>query len=114
MAQGAPDATDATDATDAPGPLLLSDDEKRVLELHDKLQQLQLETALIKAQTNYAPSMVQEIQMLSFGENPLTPTVKVQDRRRKGKGAQLKQPSMPSWTPVPDTSCATRPLRASW
>ncbi|KAK9416922.1 putative Centromere protein H (CENP-H)-domain-containing protein [Seiridium unicorne] len=33
--------------------LLLSDDEKRVLELYDKLQQLQLEIALITAQKNY-------------------------------------------------------------
>ncbi|KAI1460432.1 centromere protein H (CENP-H)-domain-containing protein [Annulohypoxylon moriforme] len=37
-------------------PLLLSDDEKRILELHDRLQQLQLEIALLTAQKNYDPS----------------------------------------------------------
>ncbi|KAI0595031.1 centromere protein H (CENP-H)-domain-containing protein [Biscogniauxia sp. FL1348] len=36
-------------------PLLLSADEKRVLELYDRLQQLQLEIALLNAQKNYAP-----------------------------------------------------------
>ncbi|KAI1073912.1 centromere protein H (CENP-H)-domain-containing protein [Whalleya microplaca] len=40
---------------DAPGPLLLSDDEKRALQLHDRLQQLQLEIALLTAQKNYVP-----------------------------------------------------------
>ncbi|KAI1822415.1 centromere protein H (CENP-H)-domain-containing protein [Xylaria intraflava] len=34
-------------------PLLLSDVEKRALELHDKLQQLQLEIALLNAQKRY-------------------------------------------------------------
>ncbi|KAJ2979419.1 hypothetical protein NUW58_g7205 [Xylaria curta] len=38
-----------------PTPLLLSDKEKRVLELHDRLQQLQLEIALLNAQSNYVP-----------------------------------------------------------
>ena len=38
-------------------PLLLSDGEKRVLALHDKLQQLQLEIALLKAQQDYAPGI---------------------------------------------------------
>ncbi|KAI1373698.1 centromere protein H (CENP-H)-domain-containing protein [Hypoxylon crocopeplum] len=42
--------------TDIRPPLLLSDDEKRVLELHDRLQQLQLEIALLTAQKNYDPS----------------------------------------------------------
>ena len=37
-------------------PLLLSDDEKRILYLHDRLQQLQLEIALLTAQKNYDPS----------------------------------------------------------
>lgn len=32
--------------------LLLSDDERRVLELYDKLQQLQLEVAIINAQSS--------------------------------------------------------------
>ncbi|RYP89220.1 hypothetical protein DL770_004518 [Monosporascus sp. CRB-9-2] len=44
------------EAPDAPKPLLLSDEEKRVLELHDRLQQLQLEIALLTAQNNYVPS----------------------------------------------------------
>lgn len=38
-----------------PTPLLLSDDEKRILGLHDRLQQLQLEIALLTAQKNYDP-----------------------------------------------------------
>ncbi|KAI0011647.1 centromere protein H (CENP-H)-domain-containing protein [Xylariaceae sp. FL0662B] len=41
---------------DAPSALLLSDDEKRALQLHDRLQQLQLEIALLTAQKNYVPS----------------------------------------------------------
>ncbi|KAI0875218.1 centromere protein H (CENP-H)-domain-containing protein [Hypoxylon argillaceum] len=36
-------------------PLVLSDREKRVLELHDRLQQLQLEIALLNAQKKYVP-----------------------------------------------------------
>ena len=39
-------------------PLLLSRDERRVLELHDRLQQLQLEIALITAQNSYVPGML--------------------------------------------------------
>lgn len=35
--------------------LPLSQDEKRVLELYDKLQQLQLEIALITARKDYTP-----------------------------------------------------------
>ncbi len=42
--------------TEPPTPLLLSDDEKQILESHDRLQQLQLEIALLKAQKNYNPS----------------------------------------------------------
>lgn len=38
-----------------PTQLLLSDQEKRVLELYDQLQQLQLEIALINAHNNYDP-----------------------------------------------------------
>ncbi|KAI8945621.1 centromere protein H (CENP-H)-domain-containing protein [Xylaria longipes] len=45
----------ADGSVEAPAPLLLSDGEKRVLELHDKLQQLQLEIALLNAQNNYVP-----------------------------------------------------------
>ncbi|KAI0484946.1 centromere protein H (CENP-H)-domain-containing protein [Xylariaceae sp. FL0804] len=41
--------------TNAPGLLPLSADEKRVLELHDRLQQLQLETALLRARRDYVP-----------------------------------------------------------
>ncbi|KAI1128261.1 centromere protein H (CENP-H)-domain-containing protein [Nemania abortiva] len=40
---------------EGPTPLVLSDKEKRVLELHDKLQQLQLEIALLNAQKKYVP-----------------------------------------------------------
>ncbi|GAW10951.1 hypothetical protein ANO14919_002890 [Xylariales sp. No.14919] len=39
---------------EGPTPLLLSNSEKRVLELHDKLEQLQLEIALLNAQKNYS------------------------------------------------------------
>ncbi|ORY66116.1 centromere protein H (CENP-H)-domain-containing protein [Pseudomassariella vexata] len=38
-----------------PSQLLLSDEEKRVLELYDRLRQIQLELALLKAQKNYSP-----------------------------------------------------------
>ncbi|KAI0852840.1 centromere protein H (CENP-H)-domain-containing protein [Daldinia vernicosa] len=38
-----------------PTPLLLSDDEKHILGLHDRLQQLQLEITLLTAQKNYDP-----------------------------------------------------------
>ncbi|KAI0187337.1 centromere protein H (CENP-H)-domain-containing protein [Xylaria flabelliformis] len=47
----------ADENAEAATPLLLSDREKRVLELHDKLQQLQLEIALLNAQNNYVPNM---------------------------------------------------------
>ncbi|KAI5868209.1 centromere protein H (CENP-H)-domain-containing protein [Durotheca rogersii] len=46
---------DEQTASAAPAPLPLSRDEKRVLELHDRLQQLQLEIALLTAQKKYAP-----------------------------------------------------------
>lgn len=42
---------------DGPKPLLLSADEKRILELYDRLQQLQLEIALTAARKNYVPSV---------------------------------------------------------
>ncbi|KAI1425299.1 centromere protein H (CENP-H)-domain-containing protein [Xylaria sp. FL1777] len=41
-------------------PLVLSDKEKTVLELHDKLEQLQLEIALLNAQKNYVPDTASE------------------------------------------------------
>lgn len=37
------------------GVLPLADNEKRILDLYDRLQQLQLEVALINAQNNYQP-----------------------------------------------------------
>ncbi|KAI1800071.1 centromere protein H (CENP-H)-domain-containing protein [Daldinia bambusicola] len=45
----------ADETTGEPTPLLLSDDEKRILGLHDRLQQLQLEIALLTARKNYDP-----------------------------------------------------------
>ncbi|KAI1467577.1 centromere protein H (CENP-H)-domain-containing protein [Daldinia caldariorum] len=45
----------ANETTGEPTPLLLSDDEKRILGLHDRLQQLQLEIALLTARKNYDP-----------------------------------------------------------
>ncbi|KAI1360919.1 centromere protein H (CENP-H)-domain-containing protein [Xylaria arbuscula] len=50
---------ESQDAED-PTPLVLSDKEKKVLELHDKLEQLQLEIALVKAQKNYVPDIYPE------------------------------------------------------
>ncbi|TRX98926.1 hypothetical protein FHL15_000268 [Xylaria flabelliformis] len=50
----------ADENAEAATPLLLSDREKRILELHDKLQQLQLEIALLNAQNNYVPNMISE------------------------------------------------------
>ncbi|KAI1397317.1 centromere protein H (CENP-H)-domain-containing protein [Hypoxylon fuscum] len=46
----------ADEITETPAPLPLSGDEKRILELHDRLQQLQLEIALLTSQKNYDPS----------------------------------------------------------
>ncbi|KAI1137831.1 centromere protein H (CENP-H)-domain-containing protein [Hypoxylon sp. FL0543] len=45
----------AEGTTYTPALLLLSDDERRILELHDRLQQLQLEIALLTAQKDYDP-----------------------------------------------------------
>ncbi|KAI2620688.1 centromere protein H (CENP-H)-domain-containing protein [Hypomontagnella submonticulosa] len=42
--------------SDNPTPLRLSNDERRILELHDRLQQLQLEIALLTAQREYDPN----------------------------------------------------------
>lgn len=56
MASSKSDQQDESEGASDPMPLLLSDDEKRVLELYDRLQQLQLETALLTAQKNYKPS----------------------------------------------------------
>ncbi|KAI1759563.1 centromere protein H (CENP-H)-domain-containing protein [Hypoxylon sp. FL1150] len=43
----------ADESAENPTPLLLSNGEKDVLELHDRLQELQLEIALLAAQNNY-------------------------------------------------------------
>jgi len=40
-----------------PTPLVLSNTEKQVLELHDKLQKLQLEITLLNARKDYIPGM---------------------------------------------------------
>ena len=42
-------------AADDVGPLPLSDAEKRLLELYDRLQELQVEIALLRAQQNHRP-----------------------------------------------------------
>ncbi|KAI0142799.1 centromere protein H (CENP-H)-domain-containing protein [Xylariaceae sp. FL1272] len=44
----------ADENTEAPTPLLLSNTEKRVLELYDTLEQLQRQIALLNAQKNYS------------------------------------------------------------
>jgi len=41
-----------------PPPLLLSDDETRILELYDRLQELSLEIALLKARQEHIPGTV--------------------------------------------------------
>ncbi|KAI1200874.1 centromere protein H (CENP-H)-domain-containing protein [Nemania serpens] len=48
------------ESAQVPTPLVLSDRERRVLELHDKLQQLQLEIALLNAQKTYVPDSASE------------------------------------------------------
>ncbi|KAH8161514.1 hypothetical protein CIB48_g6734 [Xylaria polymorpha] len=50
----------ADGGVEAPTPFLLSDREKQVLELYDKLQQLQLEIALLNAQKKYVPDTTSE------------------------------------------------------
>ncbi|KAI0125491.1 centromere protein H (CENP-H)-domain-containing protein [Xylariales sp. AK1849] len=47
-----------------PNPLLLANDEKRILELYDRLQKLQLEIALITAQKEYLPTDSQSEDIL--------------------------------------------------
>ncbi len=42
-----------------PGEFSLSDDEKRVLDLYDRLQELQLEIALLKARQSHKPEASQ-------------------------------------------------------
>ncbi|KAK6846342.1 Centromere protein Cenp-H [Apiospora arundinis] len=56
-----------------PTQLLLSDQEKRVLELYDQLQQLQLEIALINAHNNYDPDR-EELQSLEEAQEALLQT----------------------------------------
>ncbi|KAI1100721.1 centromere protein H (CENP-H)-domain-containing protein [Jackrogersella minutella] len=46
----------ADETTSIPTPLLLSNDERRILELHDRLQELQLEIALLRAKKDFDPS----------------------------------------------------------
>lgn len=46
----------ASEELEVPAPLLLSSTEKQILELHEKLQQLQFEIALLNAQKNHEPS----------------------------------------------------------
>ncbi|KAI1116850.1 centromere protein H (CENP-H)-domain-containing protein [Nemania sp. NC0429] len=48
------------ESAEVPTPLVLSEREKRVLELHDKLQHLQLEIALLKAQKTFVPDITSE------------------------------------------------------
>ncbi|OTB15942.1 hypothetical protein K445DRAFT_317566 [Daldinia sp. EC12] len=45
----------ADEPTDDPTPLILSNDEKHILSLHDRLQRLQLDIALLTARKNYDP-----------------------------------------------------------
>ncbi|KAI8962228.1 centromere protein H (CENP-H)-domain-containing protein [Daldinia sp. FL1419] len=51
----------ADEPNNEPTPLLLSDDEKRILVLYDRLQQLRLEIALLTAQKNYDPRKSQPV-----------------------------------------------------
>lgn len=56
----------ADQVAETPVHLPLSNTEKRVLELHDKLQQLQLEIALLNAQQNYVPGKLASFHALAF------------------------------------------------
>ncbi|KAI0394777.1 centromere protein H (CENP-H)-domain-containing protein [Xylariaceae sp. FL0594] len=47
----------ANQSVEGPATLVLSNAEKQVLELHDKLQKLQLEIALLNARKNYVPDL---------------------------------------------------------
>ncbi|KAK3695212.1 centromere protein H (CENP-H)-domain-containing protein [Podospora appendiculata] len=49
---------------DMTGPPRLSETEKRVLELYDKLQELQIELALLKAQQNYSRGDATQMNLL--------------------------------------------------
>ncbi|KAK7932583.1 Centromere protein Cenp-H [Apiospora marii] len=70
-----PTAALATTSGENPesGELLLSDQEKRVLELYDQLQQLQLEIALINAHNSYVPGR-QEPQSIEAAQEALLET----------------------------------------
>lgn len=65
-----------------PTPLVLSDREKRVLELYDKLQQLQLEIALLNAQKSYVPGRrrLQSIPFLASSPPLILPTDATSER----------------------------------
>ncbi|KAK8045505.1 hypothetical protein PG993_005529 [Apiospora rasikravindrae] len=70
-----PTATSATNSGEdhESSKLLLSDQEKRVLELYDQLQQLQLEIALINAHNSHVPGQ-QEPQSLETAQEDLLET----------------------------------------
>lgn len=53
--EDAPLDVQGASSSDDVGPLLLSDSERKLLELYDRLQELQLEIALLKAQQNHQP-----------------------------------------------------------
>ncbi|XXG98971.1 hypothetical protein Hte_005304 [Hypoxylon texense] len=56
---------------ETPTPLLLSSDEKRVLELYDRLQRLQFEAALLSAQENYVSSTTTEDSSIEAAQEAL-------------------------------------------
>lgn len=56
--------------------LPLADNEKRILDLYDRLQQLQLEVALINAQNNYQP----RIYLTCSAAGPLSLSVNTMPR----------------------------------
>ncbi|CAJ2513132.1 Uu.00g012510.m01.CDS01 [Anthostomella pinea] len=77
---------------EAPIPLRLSDDEKRVLELHDRLQQLQLEIAIITAQKNYVPDPDSERSRDAAEKQVLESRALYVLRNDKVEGAMIARP----------------------
>ncbi|KAI1268765.1 centromere protein H (CENP-H)-domain-containing protein [Xylariaceae sp. FL1019] len=61
----------ADENTEAPTPLLLSNTEKGVLELYDKLEQLHLQIALLKAQKNISPTDATPGRTTEFAQKEL-------------------------------------------
>lgn len=60
-------------------PLQLSQDERRVLELHDQLRELEIRIALIKAQQDYTPGTARALIVRETSELTPSPDTSVAD-----------------------------------